>query len=93
MNIYLHGFGPGLIVYMAKNCNGKCFLESLQNVRKHRTIQADKLRSVECAYLANYITDYHHNKRKHDEQKKMFEKEFGHVERDSLWRGKCSIKK
>ena len=33
----------------------KSLSESLQNVRKHRTIQTDKLRSFECSYLVNYI--------------------------------------
>ena len=69
------------------------FSESLQNVRKHRTIQADKLRSIECAYLANYIVDFHHNKRKHGENLKMLQKEFANVERDSLGRAKCSLQK
>ena len=62
-------------------------------MRKHRTIQADKLRSIECSYLANYIVDFHHNKRKYDEQLKMLEKEFGSFERDNLWRAKCTLKK
>ena len=68
-------------------------LESLQNVRKHRTIQADKLRSVESAYLVNYIVDFRHNQRKYRQQLQLLEKDFGHVERDNLWRAKCSLPK
>ena len=67
------------------------FAESLQNVRKHRTIQADKLRSVECAFLANYIVDFHHNRRKNHEQMANLLKDCSAVERDSLWRAKCTI--
>jgi hypothetical protein len=62
-------------------------------VRKHRTIQADKLRSYECAFLANCIVDFHHNKRKYDEKMRMLQREFSNVERDSLGRAKCTLMK
>merc|ERR1719186_2491265 len=59
--------------------------ESLQMVRKHRTIQADKLRSFECSFLANYICDFRHNLQKWEIQKKELEKNFGKVARDEFW--------
>ena len=62
-------------------------------MRKHRTIQADKLRSFECSYLANFIGDFNHNKRKFEEQMKGLQKDFGLVERDDLWRAKCTLDK
>ena len=52
-----------------------------------------KLRSVECAILANYITDFHHNQRKYKEKYTMLQKEFDSVERDGMWRAKCELKK
>jgi len=42
--------------------------EALQNVRKNKTIQADKLRSFETSYLANMLQDYFHNLSKYQEQ-------------------------
>ena len=69
------------------------FLESLQNVRKHRTIQADKLRSFECSFLANYIGDFHHNRRKYNEQMSGLLKDHDTVERNNLWRASSSLKK
>ena len=62
--------------------------ESLQNVRKARTIQADKLRSFECAFLANYIVDFNRNRRKYQEQLQSLGDKAGSVSRDVLWRGK-----
>lgn len=62
----------------------------------HRDNYSDsfpKLRSVECAILANYITDFHHNQRKYKEQYTMLQKEFDSVERDGMWRAKCELKK
>ena len=64
--------------------------ESLQNVRKHRMIQQDKLRSFECSFLANYIGDFNHNKRRYEENMKTIKREFSCVERDSLLRMKQS---
>ena len=64
------------------------FPESLQNVRKHRMIQQDKLRSFECSFLANYIGDFNHNKRRFDAQMKSLKKDMPALERDVLWRMK-----
>ena len=61
-------------------------LESLQNVRKHRMIQQDKLRSFETSFLANYIGDFNHNMRRYEESLKKIEREFTVIQRDQLWR-------
>lgn len=37
----------------------------MQNVRKNKTIQQDKLRSLATCFLANILQDYHHNLGKH----------------------------
>ena len=37
----------------------------MQNVRKNKTIQQDKLRSLQTCYLANILQDYYHNLGKH----------------------------
>ena len=66
-------------------------LESLQMVRKHRTIQADKLRSMECCYLVNYIVDFRHNKAKFMSQMDAIIKQGGTVTRNEFWRGKVTI--
>ena len=61
--------------------------ESMQVVRKHRTIQADKLRSLECSYLANYISDFKHNQKKTNKQKVDLLKSCKAIRRDpDLWR-------
>ena len=69
------------------------YLESLQNVRKHRTIQADKLRSLECSFLANYIVDFHRNRRKCEEQMNTLSQDCSTDGRDELWRAKSTLKK
>ena len=37
------------------------FQEAMQNVRKSKTIQQDKLRSLSTCFLANILQDYYHN--------------------------------
>ena len=37
----------------------------MQNVRKNKTIQQDKLRSLQTCYLANILQDYYDNLGKH----------------------------
>lgn len=64
------------------------FLESLQNIRKHRTIQTDKLRSFECSYLANYIIDFLRNQRLYKEKLKLLTSDLSVIVRDELWRGR-----
>ena len=56
-------------------------------------IQADKLRSVESSFLANFIGDFNHNKRRWEENMKLLKKDFKSVERDNLWRAKCTLNK
>ena len=51
-------------------------------------IQQDKLRSFESSFLANYIGDFNHNKRRFEENMKKVKKEFSNVKRDNLWRMK-----
>ena len=41
------------------------FQEAMQNVRKSKTIQQDKLRSLATCFLANILQDYYHNLAKH----------------------------
>ena len=61
--------------------------ESMQVVRKHRTIQADKLRSIECSFLANFIADFKHNEKKILKQRKTILTSFKSIQRDpDTWR-------
>ena len=61
--------------------------ESLQNVRKNRTIQGDKLASFERCFLANYIVDFYHNHEVTLEQKTSLLKGNTQIEREpDLWR-------
>ena len=39
--------------------------EAMQLIRKSKTIQQDKLRSLPTCYLANMLQDYFHNSVKH----------------------------
>ena len=65
--------------------------ESMNQVRKHRTIQGDKLRSFESCFIANYIVDFKHNQSKTRAQLKRLIQRFNVVGRDpDTWRG-CGI--
>ena len=69
---------------LAANCEDVKTMtqESMQNVRRHRTIQADKLRSIECSFLANILIDFKHNEKKTRKQRQIMLNSFGVVERD-----------
>ena len=54
-------------------------------------IQADKLRNFESSFLANFIGDFNHNKRRWEENMKLLNKDFNSVERDNLWRAKSTL--
>ena len=74
---------------LATNCGDVKTMtqESMQNVRRHRTIQADKLRSIECSFLANVIVDFKHNEKKTLKQRQSMLNSFKTIERDpDTWR-------
>ena len=39
--------------------------EAMQLVRKNKTVQQDKMRSLPTCFLANMLQDYYHNLGKH----------------------------
>ena len=62
--------------------------EALQNTRKSKTIQQDRLRGFCTSFLANFLQDYFHNLKRAKDQERRFMKMGGAVEvrRDPLTR-------